>query len=140
MQLGKSKSTHKVAKRVLRTWACPTQKGRNHEKKAKAAPHEPEVVHIDVNGSTVQILCPASKVSRSDLQVLLHPSHLEPLFQCLTGDCSGKPEDEKDQHTEATEGRKFCVLSKQSANIKVICVWLLCKAKMTDQHHLWGTH
>ena len=36
MQLGKSKSTHKVAKRVLRTWACPTQKGRNHEKKSQS--------------------------------------------------------------------------------------------------------
>ena len=91
-------------------------------KKAKSAPNEPEVVQIDVNGSSVQILCPASKVSRSDFQVLMQPSNLEPLFQCLTGDCNGTPEAQRGQHTEATEGRKYCSFTNSSANIQVTCL------------------
>ena len=91
------------------------------KKKSKLKHKEDQVVHIDVAGKSIQLLCPSFRLERADLQVLLNSDHLEPVFECLHGDISA-PSASKDQAPQEVEGWHIVVWLFQSMEFSMVQV------------------
>ena len=97
------------------------------KKKSKLKHKEGQVVHIDVAGKSIQLLCPSFRLERADLRVLLNSDHLEPVFECLHGDISA-PSASKDQAPQEVEGWHIVVWLFQSMEFSMVQV------KMVEPH------
>ena len=92
--------------------------------KSKLKHKEDQVVHIDVAGKSIQLLCPSFRLERAGLQVSLNSDHLEPVFKCLHGGIS-PPSASKDQAPQEVEGWHIVVWLFQIMKFSMVQVQMV---------------